>query len=137
MALILDTGPLYAAIDRRDRDHARCRALIEQSSERLVVPSPVLPELDYLVNERIGVGPMLAFLQDVEDGAFDVEDLVGTDYPRVRELMDTYADADLGFVDAAVIAVAERLEEPKVATLDRRHFSVVRPRHVDTLELLP
>jgi predicted nucleic acid-binding protein len=137
VALILDTGPLYAAIDRRDTDHARCRALIEQSSERLVVPSPVLPELDYLVNERVGVGPMLAFLQDIEDGAFDVENLVSSDYPRVRELMDTYADADLGFVDSAVIAVAERFEEPKIATLDHRHFAVVRPRHVDALQLLP
>jgi len=49
----------------------------------------------------------------------------------------TYADQDLGFVDAAVWAVVERLREPRVATLDRRHFSVLRPRRVDALELLP
>ncbi len=137
MALILDTGPLYAALDRRDRDHGRCRELIEGVAERLIVPSPVLPELDYLVNERLGVGPMLAFLQDIEDGAFDVENLEPDDYARVRTVMDTYADNDIGFVDAAVFAIAERLAEPKVATLDHRHFAVLRPRHVKALELLP
>lgn len=137
MALILDTGPLYASLDRRDRDHVRCRSLIEETSERLVVPAPVLPELDYLVAERIGVGPMLAFLQDVEDGAYEVEDLERSDYPRVRELMDSYADQEIGFVDASIVAIAERLGELKVATLDGRHFAVVRPRHADALELLP
>jgi uncharacterized protein len=43
----------------------------------------------------------------------------------------------VGFVDAAVPAIVERLGEPKLATLDRRHFSIMRPRHVDALELLP
>jgi hypothetical protein len=137
VALIFDTGPLYAALDRRDRDHVRCRRLIEQADERFLVPTPVLPELDYLVDERLGVGPMLAFLEDVEAGAFHVEDLATDDYPRVRHLMDRYADQDLGFVDAAVVAIAERLNEPKIVTLDRRHFSVVRPRHVRALDLLP
>ena len=80
---------------------------------------------------------MLALLWDIERGAYSVEDLVDRDYPRVRELMDRYADQDLGFVDAAVVTVAERLDERKVATLDRRHFAVVRPRHVDALALLP
>lgn len=137
MALILDTGPLYAALDRRDRDHRRCRALIESTEEVLVIPGPVLPEVDYLVAQRMGPAPMLALLLDIERGAFVVEDLRSDDYRRVRELMDRYSDSDLGFVDASVLAVAERLNEPKVATLDHRHFSDVRPRHVDRLELLP
>jgi hypothetical protein len=137
LALILDTGPLYAALDRADRDHARCRRLIEEAKEALVVPGPVLPELDYLVAERIGPGPMLAFIRDVERGAFLVEDLEAEDYSRVRDVMDRYTDEDIGFVDAAILAVVERLNEPKLATLDRRHFCVLRPRHVDALELLP
>ncbi len=51
--------------------------------------------------------------------------------------MRTYTDLRVGFVDAAVLAVVERLREPKLATLDHRHFSVMRLRHVDALELLP
>lgn len=137
MALILDTGPLYASLDRKDRDHARCRRLIEECTEALVVPSPVLPELDYLVSERMGPAPMLAFLRDVEASAYRVADLVPDDYRRVHEIVDRYADQDVGFVDAAVLAVVERLGEPKLATLDRRHFSVLRPRHIDALDLVP
>jgi hypothetical protein len=55
----------------------------------------------------------------------------------VRELLTRYRDFQLGFVDAAVVAVVERLGEPKLATLDRRHFGAIRPRHVEALELLP
>jgi predicted nucleic acid-binding protein len=137
VALILDTGPLYASLDRRDRDHARCRRLIEEASEALVIPGPVLPEVDYLVSERMGPAPMIALLRDLEAGAYVVADLLPEDYPRVREIMDRYADADVGFVDASVLAVAERLDEPKLATLDRRHFAIMKPRHVQAMELLP
>jgi len=65
------------------------------------------------------------------------EELVLEDYRRVQELCDRYEDTELGFVDAAVIAVVERFREEKLATLDARHFRAVRPRHVDVLRLLP
>jgi predicted nucleic acid-binding protein len=137
MALILDTGPLYAALDRDDADHAACRRLIETAGEPLVVPSPVLVEVEYWTHRRLGTGAWLALLDDIDAGAFIVEDLAPGYYRRVRELCDRYADADVGFVDAAVLAVTERLGEPKLATLDRRHFGALRPRHVDALTLLP
>jgi len=44
---------------------------------------------------------------------------------------------DVGFVDCAVLAVVKRLGEPKLATLDHRHFATMRPSHVEALELLP
>jgi len=66
-----------------------------------------------------------------------VEEVLPQDYRRVRELCDRYADADIGFVDAAILAVVERFNETKLATLDRRHFGLLRPRHVDALRLLP
>jgi uncharacterized protein len=137
MALILDTGPLYAALDRSDADHAACRRLLESAREPLVVPAPVLVEVEYWTQRRLGPGAFLALLDDIHVGAFTVEDLIAADYRRVRELCDRYADADIGFVDAAVLAVTERLAEPKLATLDRRHFGTIRPRHVDALALLP
>lgn len=137
MALILDTGVVYAALDRSDPEHLPCRALLEGASEQLIVPSPALVEIDYLVTKAGGVGAMLAFLRDVRAGAFLVEDLVPEDYDRIYEILDRYADQDIGFVDAAVLAVVERLGESKLATLDRRHFSVLRPRHRKSLQLLP
>ncbi|MCG8623873.1 MAG: VapC toxin family PIN domain ribonuclease, partial [Proteobacteria bacterium] len=79
----------------------------------------------------------LSLMDDVLDGAYHVEELLAQDYSRIRELTDRYADSDVGFVDAAVLAVVERLNEPKLATLDHRHFGLLRPRHVDSLRLLP
>ena len=46
MALVLDTGVIYAALDENDADHERCAALIGSAQETLIVPSPVLVELD-------------------------------------------------------------------------------------------
>lgn len=76
-------------------------------------------------------------LAQIENGAIEIEELESSDYLRVAELLTTYADLRVGFVDAAVLAVVERLREPKLATLDHRHFTVMRPRHVKALELLP
>ena len=101
------------------------------------MPAPVLVEVEDWTHRRLGAGAWLALLDDIDAGAFLVEDLTTADYRRVRELCDRYADADIGFVDAAVLAVTERLAEPKLATLDRRHFGTLSPRHVDALVLLP
>jgi hypothetical protein len=76
-------------------------------------------------------------LSDIANGSYRVEPLLISDYLRVIEIMRQYADFDIGFVDAAVLAVVERLGEPKLATLDHRHFGVMKPRHVLSLQLLP
>ena len=137
MALILDTGPLFASIDRKDPAHAACRRLLENTDEALVIPAPVLFEMDFWIRKELHVSPLLTLLEQVTEGAFLVEDLTPADYLRVRDLCDRYSDSDLGLVDAAVLAVVERLNEPKLATLDHRHFRMLRPRHVDSLILLP
>jgi predicted nucleic acid-binding protein len=137
MALIVDTGPLYASLDRSDADHGACRALIEHAGEVVMIPAPVLVEVDYWIHQRLHPGVLVALLADIEEGAYVVADLATADYGRVRALCDRYADADIGFVDAAVLTIVERMNEPKLATLDHRHFRILRPRHVEALELLP
>lgn len=137
MALICDTGPLYAAIDKADVNHRVCAELLGETREQIIVPAAVAAELDWLVGSRLGEEPFVTFLSDVMDGTVVVADLERTDYVRVRELLTGYADLGLGFVDAAVLAIVERLGESKLATLDHRHFRTLRPRHVAALELLP
>lgn len=128
---------MLAAIDQHDHDHARCAELFASSREPRVIPTPVFVELDYFLTRNFGPDPMRRVLNDVKSGALTAEALVAADYDRVGELMKTYADQRIGFVDAAVLAIAERLREPKLATLDHRHFAVMRPRHVKALVLLP
>jgi len=137
VALICDTGPLYAAMDIADQDHVACARLLETTDEQVLVPAPVVVELDWLVGQRLGPDAFLSFLADSLDGLLEVVDLQTQDYLRVRELLDRYRDLALGFVDAAVLSVVERLGETKLATLDHRHFTIVRPRHVPAIRLVP
>lgn len=137
MALLLDTGPLLAALDAADLDHARCARLLTDATEDLVVPALVLAELDYWCSRRLPGEAWLVFLEDVIDGAYRVEPPTPGDLERCRELQGSYRDLSLGVVDASIVALAERLGETKVATLDRRHFGVVRPRHVKALQIVP
>jgi uncharacterized protein len=136
VALVVDSGVLYAALDDTDDDHTTCSALLRAAREPRIVPAPILPEVDYLCR-RSRAGRFSFVLEQLKTGAIEVENLDSSDYRRVDDLITTYADLRVGFVDAAVLAVVERLREPKLATLDHRHFSVMRPRHVETLELLP
>jgi predicted nucleic acid-binding protein len=124
-------------MDQSDQDHGVCAELIARRTEQLVVPAPVLVELDWLASSRLGPGAFESFLADIEDGTIRVIDLTRADYRRVRELCSRYRDLPLGFVDAAVLAVTERMGEPKLVTLDYRHFRVVRPQHGVSLVLLP
>ena len=77
------------------------------------------------------------FLWNVAAGDYRIQDLLPQDYARAAEICEQYADARVGFVDAAVLSVVERLGERKLATLDHRHFGLLRPRHGEALELVP
>jgi len=101
------------------------------------MPAPVVVEVDWLARTRGRTDAMALLLRSVVDGSVLVVDLDVEDYARAAQLVEQYADLPLGLVDASVIAVAERLEQDTIATLDRRHFSVVRPLHVEALTLVP
>src|SRR5712692_3061531 len=120
-------------MDRSDADHGRCAALVEGANEPIVIPAPVIVEIDWLSGRRLQVEAFLSLLEDIQDKRLVVEELRIADYERSRELVDRYRDLPLGFVDAAVLSIVERLGEAKLATLDHRHFAVVRPRHVPAL----
>jgi predicted nucleic acid-binding protein len=128
---------LLAVLDRRDAYHERCLELFRSSREERVIPAPVVIEVVFLITTHVGPHAVLGFLDDIAEGRYRIEDLASHDYARIREIIERYADSPVGFVDAAVLAICERLNEPKLATLDHRHFGMMRPRHVDALQLLP
>jgi predicted nucleic acid-binding protein len=103
----------------------------------LIVPVLVVTEVTYLLATRLGVEPEVRFLGDLAAGAFAIEPVFAGDWLRIAELVATYRDLPLGTVDASVVTTAERLAIAEIATVDRRHFGVVRPSHADTFTLLP
>ncbi len=136
MTLILDTGPIVAALNEGDPDHRRCADLLAEAGD-LLLPSPVLVEVDYWLVKLGGAKVWSDFVADIIRGVYRIAHPTDADLVRAADLEQTYADLDLGVVDACTIALCERLNETKVATLDRRHFSVVRPSHCSHLTLLP
>jgi predicted nucleic acid-binding protein len=135
MSVLVDTGILYAAADAGDAWHQRVRKWLEGTSEPLVVPVTVVPEVTYLLAARLGPAAERAFVASLVAGELGVEQVTMTDVERCRTLLDEYPQ--IGFVDASVVAVTERLHIQVVATTDRRHFAAVRPRHVGSLRLVP
>lgn len=137
MTVVADTGALYALVDAGDVWHARVTTWWRSNSSAIVIPVTVLPEICSLLQTRIGPAAELAFVQGLAEDEFTVEPTESEDFVRAASLIDQYADLPLGFVDASIVAMAERLEARDVLTTDRRHFSVVRPRHAKRFTLLP
>ncbi|HWE82469.1 MAG TPA: PIN domain-containing protein [Gaiellaceae bacterium] len=134
---LLDAGPLYAYIDGDDAHHRTCLALLERHPGPLAVPVLVIAEVTYLVGTRLGPEAEVRFLGDLANRAFVTVPVEENDWLRIAELVARYRDLPLGTVDASVVAAAERLGVTTIATLDRRHFGVVRPAHTAAFELIP
>ncbi len=135
--VIADTGPLYALIDRSDAWHERVTAWWTAQARQVRVPVTVLPEVCYLLQTRISAQAEQAFVQSVADGELIIEPVESDDVIRASELMRTYLNFPLGFVDATVIAVAERLDAREILTTDRRHFGAVRTAQNRLVSLVP
>ena len=134
--MIVDTGILYALADGDDKNH-RAAAAVFSLPDPKTVPEPVVVESDWFILRHLGVDAEIAFLRGLGEGAFAVEAPNAEDRRRALELVQAYRDAQIGYVDATTIAIAERLRETRIATFDRRDFSLVRPRHIDAFDLVP
>ena len=126
-----------AMADRADRHYVVCNDLMETDPGPLVTNALVLAESAYMLRRGLGGHAELALLEMVTDGSVTVESLTPDDWTRVSELVAGYDDLGLGTTDASIVAMAERMKATRIATLDRAHFRVVRPKHVDAFELLP
>ena len=136
-AILVDTGILYAMADLDDAWHESVKAFLQSTTDALVVPITVLPEICYLLNNHLGQESERKLIGSIIQGELRIETLINEDFRRSFQLLETYSDLNIGFVDASVVAMAERLKIHRILTTDRKHFSIVRPRHCQTFELLP
>jgi predicted nucleic acid-binding protein len=137
MTTIVDTSFLFALADLKDANHQRAVDMAAGMDGLLILPITVLPETCYLIDSRLGHVAMRRFIDTVATGDFQVESVNRDDLSRVTEVLNQYADARVDFVDATIVALAERLKVTRILTLDRRHFELFRPQHCAAFEILP
>jgi uncharacterized protein len=125
--MIVDTSAILAFFDRDEPDHEALAAVLSQSSEPLVVSPYVIAEVDYLIGTRLGVAAEIAALHELAGGAWDLATIDSIDLARTVSIIERYADHAIGVADASNVVLADRYRTTTVATLDRRHFSVLRP----------
>ena len=137
MPVLIDTSAVVAALDRADPAHDRVVAALGTERASIMLPVVTLPEVAYLVEARHGASRAALVLTQITQGPWPIIGLEAADLARAAELMSRYSDAGFGFVDAALVALAERLGAVRAYTLDRRDFTMVRPSHVEAFEVVP
>lgn len=126
MKVVADTGPLVAAANARDEAHGLAAALVIELGRDLIVPDPVIVEVDHLLRSRVSNRSARLFLSALVDGDHQVGFLTSALLRRATEIDVRFADLDLGLADAAVMAYAERHRLP-ILTFDFQHFRATRP----------
>ncbi|MEJ7713426.1 MAG: PIN domain-containing protein [Pyrinomonadaceae bacterium] len=137
MTYILDSGFLYAALNDAEQQHAAVVNILGSVRERIVFPVPAITEVAYLLMRESGAAAGANFIADLATSPLTLENPLSEDYRRAAEIIRQYADARVDFVDAIIMAIAERLNITRVLTLDERDFRMFRPRHCAAFELLP
>lgn len=135
--MIVDTSALLAYFDSAEPDHEAVARAIDESGETLIVSPYVVAELDYLVATRVGIDGELAVLRELSGGAWELADFTAADVERAAEVIEKYRDQNIGIADASNVVLADRHRTRTVATLDRRHFSVLRPLAGGRFTLVP
>jgi uncharacterized protein len=135
--IIADTSGLLALFNAAEPDHTDVTQVVTGERDQLVVSPFVLAELDDLVGTRIGVNAETAMLRELASGAYHLATIDPDQLATAADIVDRYRDQRIGLTDASLVVLAERFRTHRLLTLDRRHFTVVRPLSGGTFELLP
>jgi len=134
--VISDTGFIVALLNQTDQKHNDVSVVYLQH-EKILLPQTVLVEVAYLVKREAGIKTVIRFLENLPTSRFSIIALTEEDLDRTAQILDNYSDSNLDFVDATVMAIAERYKIAQVLTLDQRDFRLFRPRHCESFEILP
>lgn len=135
-SVIADSGFIVALTNSSDKRHAEVQPIYLQYP-KILVPQLVLVEVAYLIGRDVGIPTVVRFLKGIPASRFELIEATAQDIERIAQILEQYADSKVDFVDASVMAIAERLDITTVLTIDRRDFSLFRPRHCSSFMLLP
>jgi len=135
--ILVDTSGLLSALDESQRYHHECASLLGEASPPLLLSPFVLAELDYLLMRHVGRRAQAALLEEVARGAYQLEPFGAADVARAKEVVERYADLEIGLADASIVVLAERHAATQVLTLDQRHFRALRIERRKRFKVLP
>jgi predicted nucleic acid-binding protein len=135
--ILVDSSFLIALYDKSADEYAETTEIAELYQAQFLVPQVVLTEVIHILKRETGIQGAVQFLDEFSNSRPFLQEITVTDLRRVREIMQQYADVRIDFVDSCILALAERLKITQVCTFDRRDFSILKPKHVRNLEILP
>ena len=135
MQIILDTSAIIGLMDKKYIKHRYLKKIFTERENTYILPLTIISEVCYMLESRFGNKIELIFLQEINK-SFHLEILKDEDIIRIIEILKKYEDLNIGYVDASIVAIAERLKINKILTLDRKHFEVVVPRGFDNFDIL-
>jgi predicted nucleic acid-binding protein len=135
--ILIDSSWLIAQYDKRSRAYEEIREISKYLRGHLVVPQVVLTEATYLLNREMGTRGVIKFLEEFNETEPLLQEVTVPDLRRVKDILQQYTTAKFDFVDCCLMALSERLNISQVGTLDRRDFTIFRPRHVSHFKIRP
>ncbi len=135
--MIVDTSALLAYFDAGEPDHNAVSRVIGRFNDRLVVSPFVVAELDYLLATRVGVHAELAALRELGSGAWELTGFGVRELKQASRIIQRYREHRIGVADASNVVLADLHHTRTIVTLDRRHFSVLRPIGGGRFTVLP
>ena len=136
MRIIMDTSCMIGLMDKGFKRHKDIKDIAEDDDNEIIIPSPAIPEICYMLNKRFGPEIELRFIEDIASVQLQVEVLEFKDVLRVPEIIKKHRSLNIGFVDAAITAICERLHLNKILTMDHRHFNAMAPLGFDHFDIL-
>ena len=136
MQIIIDTNIIYALMDKSDKEYEKIKDFFRKNNDYLyILPSTTLIEICYLIRTKLSPHLEIKFLEEINRN-FNLEPIKDLDIIRIIEILKKYDTLNIGYVDASIVAIAERLKINKILTLDRKHFEVIVPRGFDCFDIL-
>ncbi len=135
--MIIDTSALLAYVDANEPQHHAVAEVIEGSEEPLVVSPYVIAEVDYLVLTRHGAEAEHGVLDELAGGAWELAVMDRDRLSMAADIVQRYADVPIGLTDASNMVLAQAYRTNTIATLDRRHFSILRFGDGSAPKILP
>jgi uncharacterized protein len=133
---IADSGYVVAVANEKDRFHKHC-VEVHLREPLIYLPYTTLSEVGYYLQKELGNAATARFIRALPQSKYRLIALADEDFLCTAEIMEQYSDIKLDFVDATIVAMAERLDIKRILTVDQRDYQIIRPRHTPYFEILP